>query len=82
MIENIDPLDPLWNKAEEAASKEDMAGLIEVWKLLADKGVWSLCARVGFFYETGSIGVQIDSQQALKWYRKAIFEHFPAHSPS
>lgn len=71
MIKNIDPL---WSKAEEAASREDMAGVIEVWKMLADKGEWTLCARIGFFYETGRIGVLKDSQQTLKWYRKAIFE--------
>jgi TPR repeat protein len=73
-IEDKDPLDPLWEKADEAAKSGDIAGALFVWKALADKGVWQIYARIGDLYERGASGVEKDVQQALHWYRKAIFE--------
>jgi hypothetical protein len=69
-----DPLDPLWEKAEQAATKGDIAGALFVWKALAEKGVWQIYARIGELYETGASGVEKDIQSALHWYRRAVFE--------
>jgi len=68
-----DPLAPLWEKATEAAKKNDMAGMLFVWKALADKGIWHLCAGVGEIYERGSEGVERDINEAIRWYNKGVF---------
>lgn len=72
--ENQDPLEPLWNKAYEAAKKGDWPGVLYVWKALADKGVWQIYAGIGELYERGTKGVERDVEQALYWYRKAVFD--------
>lgn len=69
-----DPLTPLWEKAHEAASKGDMAGVLFLWKALAEKGVWQLLARIGEAYERGGSGVERNVEQALFWYRRAVYE--------
>lgn len=67
-------LDPLWDKAEEAARQGDTAGVLFLWKALADKGAWPIYARIGQIYERGADGIEKNLDQALSWYRKAIFE--------
>ena len=69
-----DPLDPLWEKADEAAKNGDIVGALFIWKAIAEKGVWQIYARIGEIYETGANGVEKDIQKALYWYRKAVFE--------
>jgi len=69
-----DPLDPLWRKANEAAERGDMPGVLFVWKALAEKGVWQAYARIGEVYERGAKDIEKDASQALAWYRKAVFE--------
>jgi TPR repeat protein len=69
-----DPLDPLWNKAQEAAERGDMAGCLFVMKALAQKGVWQIYSRIGELYERGGPGVPKDIDEAVNWYRKAVFE--------
>lgn len=69
-----DPLDPLWKKAQEAAERGDMPGLLYVWNALAAHGVWQIYSRIGWLYELGADGVERDMEQALHWYRKAVFE--------
>lgn len=67
-------LDPLWQKADEAAQKGDFAGVLFILKTLADKGVWQAYARIGEIYEAGGGNIVKDAEQALKWYRRAVFE--------
>lgn len=74
VAEQQTPLDPLWGKAEEAAKRGDVAGVLFLWKALADKGVWQAYARIGELYERGADGVDKNLDQALSWYRKAVFE--------
>jgi len=69
-----DPLEPLWKKAHEAADKGDMPGVLFVWKALAEKGVWQIYARIGWLYEDGAEGIEKNAEQAMYWYRKAVFE--------
>jgi TPR repeat protein len=69
-----DPLAPLWKKAEEAAARGDMPGVLYTWKALAEQGVWQLLARIGELYERGAEGVEPNIEQALSWYRRAVYE--------
>lgn len=69
-----DPLQALWDKADKAAGRGDMPGTLFVWKALVDQGVWQLCARIGELYETGAVGIDKDAEQAVHWYRRAVFE--------
>jgi len=65
--------DPLWRKAEDAASKHDFVGVLSILRELANIGVWQVCSRIGELYETGGGGVDIDFDSSIKWYRKSIF---------
>lgn len=67
-------LAPLWKKAQEAEANGDMPGILFVWKALAERGVWQLLARIGEIYERGAEGVEPNIEQALSWYRKAVYE--------
>ncbi len=69
-----DPLSPLWSKAQKAADEGDIPGLLFVWKALAEKGVWQVYARIGEVFERGAPSVPRDIDEALSWYRKAVFE--------
>lgn len=69
-----DSLGSLWVKADEAAKSGDYQGLLFALKRLADEGVWQAYARIGEVYEAGGGGVEADIAEALKWYRKAVFE--------
>jgi len=69
-----DALEPLWQKVDEAAQIGDFVGVLFVLKTLADKGVWQAYARIGEIYETGGGNVVKDPEQALKWYRRAVYE--------
>jgi len=69
-----DPLAPLWKKAYEAERNGDMPGILFIWKALAERGVWQLLARIGELYERGATGVEPNVEQAIYWYRKAVFE--------
>lgn len=69
-----DPLAPLWQKAQQAADRGDIRGLLFVWKSLAEQGAWHICARIGEIYERGSADVKADFSEALSWYRRAVFE--------
>jgi len=69
-----DPLEALWQKADDAAQREDFRGVLFVLRSLADKGIWQANARIGEIYEAGAKGVAKDTREALKWYRKAVFE--------
>ena len=69
-----DPLRGLWDKARQAAEAGDFPGVLFVWKSLADKGVAEVYAKIGWLYEGGAKGVTKSQDQALYWYRKAVFE--------
>jgi TPR repeat protein len=67
-------LDAVWQQADRAANAGDIAGVLFLLRSLADKGVWAACARIGEIYERGGSGVPRDMEQAIRWYRKAVFE--------
>lgn len=67
-------LDAVWKQADRAADAGDIAGVLFLLRSLADKGVWAACARIGEIYERGGRGVLRDMDQAVRWYRKAVFE--------
>ena len=71
---NVKTDQELWDKAEEAEKRHDFLEMLSIWKTLADKGIWTVCARIGYAYEYGLQGVDIDIEQALRWYRRAVFE--------
>lgn len=60
--------------AAEKAEQGDVRGMLDLWKAVANDGLWQLCARIGEFYERGSDGVAVNQAEALRWYRKAVFE--------
>lgn len=72
--EEKDPLEPLWNKATQAGNAGDFPGLIFAWRALVEHGVVQVCAHIGQVYETGGEGIEKDINQALFWYRRAVFE--------
>ena len=65
---------PLWEKADEAAGRNDYAGVLFVLKSLAEKGVWQAYARIGELYEAGGGGVEKNLDAALSWYRRGVYE--------
>src|SRR4051812_19213256 len=67
-------LNPLWEKAEAAAEKGDNVGVIYLLKSLAEKGVWQTLARIGELYETGGGNLERNLDEAVKWYRRSVFE--------
>jgi TPR repeat protein len=67
-------LEAVWEQADQAANAGDIAGLLFLLRSLAEKGVWAACARIGEIYERGGKGVARDMEQAVRWYRKAVFE--------
>lgn len=69
-----DPLKPLWDKARAAAEAGDFPGVLFVWKALADKGISEIYAKIGSLYEGGAEGIKKSQDQALYWYRRAVFE--------
>jgi len=74
MQDASDPLQALWDKAAEAEARRDMPGTLFLWKALAGRGVWQACSRIGEKYERGAPGVEKDQEQALRWYRRAVFQ--------
>ena len=69
-----EPLAPLWKKAQEAEVRGDMPGILFIWKALAERGVWQLLARIGELYERGATGIEPSVDQAIHWYRRAVYE--------
>lgn len=69
-----DPIEALWQEADEAAKKGNILKVLSVLILLAGKGIWQAYARIGEIYEAGSVGVERDIPHALSWYRRAVFE--------
>ncbi len=77
MINRSNPeadLEAVWEQADRAAHAGDIAGVLFLLRSLVEKGVWSACARIGEIYERGGKGVARDMEQAIRWYRKAVFE--------
>jgi TPR repeat protein len=71
---NDSVLDTLWEKAAAAAEENDNQGVIFLLKSLADKGVWQALARIGELYETGGGNLEKNLDEAVKWYRKSVFD--------
>ena len=69
-----DPLRGLWDRARQAAEAGDVPGVLFIWKSLAEKGVAEVYAKIGWLYEGGAKRIEKSQDQALYWYRRAVFE--------
>lgn len=69
-----DELDQTWRQVRLAAEEGDHRTLILLLKRLDRLGVWRATSRIGEFYELGAIGVDRNLDEAINWYRKAVFE--------
>jgi TPR repeat protein len=63
-----------WDRAERAAEEGDHRELVLLLCRLHGMGQWRVTAQIGSMYELGGQGVDIDVEQALLWYRRAVFE--------
>lgn len=63
-----------WALAEEAFSRGDKKGALFSFLALARQGEWLAYVEVGNLYEMGGNGVEKNHEEALFWYRKAVFE--------
>lgn len=63
-----------WLEAEKAAKQADHNKVMAILKRLDELGVWQATARIGEFYETGAVDLPKNADEAVKWYRKAVFE--------
>jgi TPR repeat protein len=71
-------LDALTEQAELAIVEGDIPKLIVLYERMEQLGVWQVSARIGELYETGyKHGVHTfekNLDEAVKWYRKSVFE--------
>ena len=74
LTQDTESVERLWTLAKETANAGDFPGVLFLLKSLAEKGQWTACVRIGELYETGAEGITQDPAQAVKWYRKALFE--------
>lgn len=64
----------LWQQIDFAVAEVDHRKVVLLLKKLVDLGVWQALARIGEIYELGAVDVDVDLDEAIKWYRRAIFE--------
>ncbi|NGZ84744.1 tetratricopeptide repeat protein [Duganella aceris] len=64
----------LWQMIDTALSDSNLREVVLLMQKLAGLGVWRALARIGEIYELGVVGVEIDTEEAVNWYRRAIFE--------
>lgn len=78
MSQEKNDLDALTEQAELAIGKGDIQRLIVLYQRMEQLGVWQASARIGELYETGfGDGVhrfEKNLDEAVKWYRKSVFE--------
>jgi TPR repeat protein len=71
-------LDGLSAQAELAIVEGDIPQLIALYQRMEQLGVWQAPARIGELYETGfghgAHTFEKNLDEAVKWYRKAVFE--------
>jgi TPR repeat protein len=67
-------LEPLWEKAVTAADNGDTHGVVFLLKALAHRGVPQVFSIIGTLYESGGRNLNVDLNEAVKWYRKALVE--------
>ncbi len=63
-----------WDQAERAAEAGDHRELVLLLRRLHTMGQWRVTAQIGAMYELGGQGVDIQIDEALNWYRRAVFE--------
>lgn len=78
MSQEKNDVDALIKQAELAIGEGDIERLIILYRSMEQLGVWQASARIGELYETGfNNGVHTfekNLDEAVKWYRKSIFE--------
>ncbi len=67
-------IDRLWDEAIEEQTKGNAAGVLSHYLSLAEMGDSRVCVKIGSFYEVGASGVNVDMEEALKWYGRAVSE--------
>lgn len=78
MSQEENNLDALTAQAELAIREGDIPKLIDIYQRMAQLGAWQAYARIGELYETGfghgSHTFEKKLDEAVKWYRKSVFE--------
>jgi TPR repeat protein len=72
--EKSSDLEVTWQQIEIAADDGDHRKVILLLKRLDRLGVWRATSRIGEIYELGANEVEKNLEEAVKWYRKAVFE--------
>lgn len=73
-INREDELELLWRKVDIAVANADHQKVVQLLKRLVKMGVWQAAARVGEIYELGATDVDVNLNEAVTWYRRAVFE--------
>jgi TPR repeat protein len=78
MDDEVNDMEQLTAQAERALVEGNISRLISLYQRMEELGVWQVTARIGELYETGYRHKKHifdrDLDEAVKWYRKAIFE--------
>lgn len=78
MGEEVQSIDVLSAQAEKALVAGDIPQLINLYQRMEALGVWQVTARIGELYETGyrhgKHTFEKNLDEAVTWYRKAVFE--------
>jgi len=67
-------IDQLWDEAFEEQSKGNAAGVLSRYLSIAEMGDSRVYVKIGSRYAVGTSGVNIDMEEALKWYGRAVSE--------
>jgi TPR repeat protein len=78
MGEEVESIDVLSAQAENALVAGNIPQLINLYQRMEALGVWQVTARIGELYETGyrhgKHTFEKNLDEAVTWYRKAVFE--------
>lgn len=78
MSQEGNDLDALTAQAELAIGEGDIPKLIVFYQCMEQLGAWQASARIGELYETGfgngAHTFEKNLDEAVKWYRKSVFE--------
>jgi TPR repeat protein len=78
MGDEVNDIDQLTAQAEHAIVEGDILRLISLYQRMEELGVWQVTARIGELYEMGyrhgKHTFEKNLDEAVKWYRKAVFE--------
>jgi len=78
MNDEVNDIDKLTAQAKHALIEGNIIRLVSLYQRMEELGVWQVTARIGELYETGYRHrmhiFDRNLDEAVKWYRKAVFE--------